>query len=342
LCIQFVTAERVAVVVSFPDDSVYAECVNVAKNTDGYKVLESTELDLTWAGPSSFGHQLCEVNGVGDNVQGNNCAYSGNYWGFFIADNEAWEYMPVGFDGGSSCWNNDVHSFNGHYCASDKDVIGFRYGEYGDKPVYVSFNSICNPLYIKEIKAYVDNTSQRTSRIKAYPGASVSIKVILENDFQFDDTLEVEELEAEIEVEELGISAIKEFKDIKSGEKDDEMFRFVIPESTEEGEFEILVTVTGQTSNGIDQEIEEELDIEIGKRAERDEIEEIIVKQENEDVPIVRSSQVNKTVTILKQPPKNIPVQKSFFSIYGILLMLACFEVFIFMGIVLVVIAMRK
>jgi hypothetical protein len=133
----------VGVLVNFPDGTIKTACVEAADNENGYSLMQKTGFSLLWAGPSTFGHALCRIDGVGDDVNGDYCSYSGKYWGFFIADQGAWAYMPVGWDAGDSCWNGDPNSYEGHYCAKDGDVMGYRYGEFGVMPVYRDFSEIC-------------------------------------------------------------------------------------------------------------------------------------------------------------------------------------------------------
>jgi len=138
-------AVKVGVLVEFPDKTRITECVDVPENTNGYELMQRTGLNLLWAGPSMFGHSLCKINGVGTDVSGDYCKYTGKYWGLMLADNGAWTYMPVGWDGGDNCWNQDPASFTGHYCAREGDVLGYRFGEWGDMPGFESFEEICRP-----------------------------------------------------------------------------------------------------------------------------------------------------------------------------------------------------
>ena len=48
--------------------------------------------------------------------------------------NGDWEYLPVGFEGPGGCWSRELTSSIGHYCAEEGDVIGFRYGGFGNFP----------------------------------------------------------------------------------------------------------------------------------------------------------------------------------------------------------------
>lgn len=147
LAATHVSAARVGVLVNFPDGTVKTACVEPADNENGYDVMQKTGFSLLWAGPSIYGHSLCRIDGVGDDVSGDYCFWSGKYWRFFIADQGAWSYMPVGWDAGESCWSGDPNSYDGHYCAKDGDLLGYLYGEFDLNvfPAYKSFSDICPP-----------------------------------------------------------------------------------------------------------------------------------------------------------------------------------------------------
>jgi len=138
-----VSAARVGIVVEYPNKTIVTECVLVRDGSDGYEVLEASHFPLTWSDSGQWGHALCAIGDIG--CPSDNCFCSTQYWGFYLARGGAkrWSYMPVGFDGGEVCWNGDLSSYVGHYCAQDGDVIGFGYGGFGNnKPEFVSFSEI--------------------------------------------------------------------------------------------------------------------------------------------------------------------------------------------------------
>ncbi len=128
-------AVKIGLVVEFPDGETFTQCLNVQEETNGYDVLENTNLDLSWSYDSTWGHALCGINGIGCPAE--NCFCSSDYWGFYIREygDSSWKYSPVGFDGGGIC--------EMHYCASHGDLLGFAYGPYGTKPTLYSFEEIC-------------------------------------------------------------------------------------------------------------------------------------------------------------------------------------------------------
>lgn len=275
LIIPFTFADNVAVVVDFPDGSKHYECIESSEGNNGYELLNKLSLSTVWSNPGGFGHQLCQINGIGDSVSGTGCSFSGKYWRFLNGINSAWEYLPVGFDGGSACWNGDLSSFDGHYCVKDGDVIGLSYGEFTDsRPAFKDFESICQPLKVKEIKVYVDGNRESDADkdggdIEAEPGDELEFKIELENIFDFDNDLEIENIEAEITIKDIDdnsdIEESVDFKDIEEGDEEKEEISIEIPLRLDDDNYDIELKITGETSEGVDQEIIINYDLEIDK-----------------------------------------------------------------------------
>ncbi len=136
------SAVRVGVVVEFPDGTVKTECVEVAPETDGYKVMQETSLVMAWSDGGMWGHGLCGIESVG--CPANDCYCNSNeYWSFHFSDGGGWDYMPVGWDAGDSCWDGDLTSFDGHYCAREGDLLGYAFGPWGSIPGDVEFSEVC-------------------------------------------------------------------------------------------------------------------------------------------------------------------------------------------------------
>ncbi|MDD5111165.1 MAG: hypothetical protein PHG85_01310 [Candidatus Altiarchaeota archaeon] len=133
-------AARVGVVISFPDGTTSTACAEVSENANAYDVIRQSDLPIEWSYDALWGHGLCGINGIG--CASDNCYCSSDYWGFYIYS-IGWKYSPVGFDGGDTCWNGELDSYEGHYCARDGDLLGLAYGPYGTKPKRISFGDIC-------------------------------------------------------------------------------------------------------------------------------------------------------------------------------------------------------
>jgi len=134
-------AIKVGVILTFPDGTTQTECIDATTNQNAYEILEKTGINMEWSYHPIWGHGLCGINGFG--CPADNCWCTSDYWGFYIADKGSWKYSPVGFDAGDECWNRDWNSFDGHYCASEGDMLGLAYGPYGTKPEKASFEDVC-------------------------------------------------------------------------------------------------------------------------------------------------------------------------------------------------------
>jgi hypothetical protein len=134
-------AVRVGVVVTFPDGNTYTQCISIAENASAYEIMRETAIPTGWSSDPMWGHGLCSINNTG--CPEDNCYCTSDYWGFYISTSGTWQYSPVGFDAGESCWNGDWNSWDGHYCAKEGQLIGFAYGPYGTKPKTSSFSSAC-------------------------------------------------------------------------------------------------------------------------------------------------------------------------------------------------------
>ena len=136
---------RVGVVVRYSSGSEFTQCVSVDEGADGYEVLQETSLDIEWDYYDAlFGHSLCKIEDTG--CPSSNCWCGGDsYWGLMMQSygEHDWTYLPVGFDGGSSCWNGELSSWDGHCCAESGDLIAVAYGPYGTQPSSYDFDDIC-------------------------------------------------------------------------------------------------------------------------------------------------------------------------------------------------------
>jgi hypothetical protein len=164
-CMNAAAAINVGFVIQYPDGSVDRGCLNPPEDENGYMVLESTGINLTWHDSgAALGHGLCAIDGVGCPQE--NCWCTDKYWGFYIrrAGETDWTYSAVGFDGGNSC--------NEHYCAKEGDAVGFAYGTFGTKPLSFSFSDVCRGKVATAPQA----TGMATS---VYGYAGVSLLIIL-------------------------------------------------------------------------------------------------------------------------------------------------------------------
>ncbi|MBN2015085.1 MAG: hypothetical protein JW778_07890 [Candidatus Altiarchaeota archaeon] len=125
-------AARVGVVVEFPNGGVFMKCVDVDGGENAYRVMQETELPITWTEHEN-GHSLCAILDTGCLDTG--CVCKTKYWNFYVNHGRGWTHSSVGLDGGPSCEE--------HYCARDRDMIGFTYDAYDKKPPGIGYREVC-------------------------------------------------------------------------------------------------------------------------------------------------------------------------------------------------------
>lgn len=272
LLAPLIIADRVGVIVTFPDGSVNGECLNADNGINGYDLIQKLSLQTLFAGPSSFGHMLCKVNGIGNEINGNFCSFSSNkFWRFAIGGDNSWKSMPVGFDGGNSCWNRDINSYDGHYCVKDRNVIGLDFVEFSENfPAFYSFDQICNPLKLNKIKVYVDGKKQNDADetggdIIASPDSKISFVVEIENKYLFDD-IKIEDIELEINLDsdDKDIEKKIKFRNLNINEENKKEIDITLPSVLQKEEYEIELKLIGRHSD-IKQEINIDYSLEIEK-----------------------------------------------------------------------------
>jgi len=272
--LPFAFAANVGVVVSFPDGSDYGECVQIAEGKDGYELLEKSGLSIRWSDKGSFGRLICSINNVGVATQGSTCDWDGDkYWGFFMLDGGSWVYLPVGHDGGEECWNGGLSSYDGHYCAADNDVLGYRYGTYGDEPQAFTYEDVCHPLMARKVTVEVDGdkdtADEHGGTIDAYPGATLEFDIELENLESFDNGWEIDSIEAELIIEGIDdgddIEEDVSFDSLGSGRKDSKKLTLTLPLLLEAEAYDATLTITGELESGQKQEIVIDYEVDIKK-----------------------------------------------------------------------------
>ncbi|MFZ2456489.1 MAG: hypothetical protein WAX07_08430 [Candidatus Altiarchaeia archaeon] len=135
-----VYAVRMGLVAIFPDGTIYQKCLDAENEASGYDILDQSGLSISWGQSIRWGHQLCAVNRLGCPKDSCPCNQKSKYWNFYLKriGYSDWEYpdsIESMFDAGSSCQE--------HYCARDGDIIGLKYGTYGDRPYSYKFPDIC-------------------------------------------------------------------------------------------------------------------------------------------------------------------------------------------------------
>jgi len=266
VCLTGITnAVNVGIVVEFPDNSVKTDCVSVSASASGYDILQQSTFDVTWSDAGVFGRSLCKINGFGDEVSGTVCEWDPDYfWAFYILDGDGWGLAPVG-----------TSSYN----AVDKDVIGFIRAGFAswppiEKPPVKTYEQVCEKLNVKNIKVYVDGkkesgTDENGGKINVIPGSELELKISVENLYDKDDKIDIENIVIEGILE--SISDGKDLKDEASdfnlapGRDKEVSLKFNIPLEVEEDNYDLTITVEGENENGFSYSKEIEFEVEVDK-----------------------------------------------------------------------------
>jgi len=212
LLVSFAQAVKVGVVIDFPNQASFTKCLDLSEGSNGYDLLEATGLDIDWSPPSQWGHGLCGIESVGCTTD--NCFCGGSeYWGIYLREKgeNSWEYLPVGFDAGSECWNRNQNSFEGHYCIAEGDVFGLRWGTYDQLPEKKSFNELCNPKRrkreVKELQVSLDPRNPRVDQqVLIHTGEKkAEIRILTESGKKVFDTVTDEDGTANLVMTKAGI-----------------------------------------------------------------------------------------------------------------------------------------
>ncbi len=150
-----VFAERAGVVIQYSNSSFIMKCVEFQSGNSALDVLKSSGVQVVAKDyGSTLGAALCKIEDTG--CGSDNCFCQSSYWGFYYVENGSWSYSPVGVS---------------KYYARDGDVLGFRWGAYGEEPTLKSFSEMCNEKSGKaEIIAPDTTTVGRTVIVKMVSG----------------------------------------------------------------------------------------------------------------------------------------------------------------------------
>lgn len=121
-----VYAGRAGLVVQFSNSSVFKKCVDFQGGDSAFEFIKNSGLVVATYKYETLGIALCGIGSVG--CDAGNCFCKPDYWGFYYLDGNNWNYSDAGI---------------GDYSMKDGDVIGFRWGSYGNTPEMHSFNELC-------------------------------------------------------------------------------------------------------------------------------------------------------------------------------------------------------
>lgn len=122
-----VIADRAGLVVQSSSSNVVKKCVEFQKGDNAFDFLRKSGLQIvTKDYGAGLGVAICGIENIG--CSADNCFCDSNYWNFDYAENGNWVYSSVG-----------ISSYN----TRDGDVLGFRWGVWGDEPEFHSFSELC-------------------------------------------------------------------------------------------------------------------------------------------------------------------------------------------------------
>jgi len=309
--INLVNAANVCVIVDYGDE-IKTNCLDVKGGVEGEKLLDSTIFDISWSAAGIYGKALCKIDDMGDEVLGDGCKWGTKYWGFYILKNGAWSYMPVGFSGSVGCWNGDLTSYDGHYCAIDGDVLGFKYGGYGILPnqsnTMLELNEIAIEVNGKDMNVEEGETIKRVK-----PESKIKISAELKNIYESRLNVQLEATLEEIQNGE-DIKERSKKEEITSGDSQELSLDFKIPSEVKAGKYDLNLLIKGEDKNGASyvRELNYEIEIE-NNQAKITNLENVSnTTTENSDLVInLELEEVSEETVILD--PKNL-----FFIVLGI------------------------
>jgi hypothetical protein len=265
---SMVNAANVGIVVEFPDNSVKTDCVSVSDSASGYDLLQQSAFDIAWSDPGLYGRALCKIDDVGDEVSAfaGNCVWDPDlFWAFYILDESSWAIAPL-----------SAASYN----AVDKDVIGFVRSGFDflfnptEEPPVKTYSQVCENLEVKDIKVYVDGKKESGAdedggKIDVIPGSKLELKIEIENSYNNDDDVNIEDINVVGTLE--GIDDgddleddVDEF-DVNAGKDKKVSLKFSIPLEVEEDSYDLTVTIEGENKRGFSYSEEIEFEVEVEK-----------------------------------------------------------------------------
>ncbi len=294
MALQMVSAVKVGILVQHEDGDMEGYCVEVDQNADGFVTLSEVD-DLEFAEVENQ-HILCSI----DEFVHFNCEEGSEHSiRIFMQNSGEWHSKGIpALDAGATCYdfsfnpadNLDFYSFetntftNMKYCAQEGDVIGIigepRIGGRPGPPEFdltPSFEELCAPLRIKDVTASVDGDKKsaidepgETIR-NVFPGSELELNIELENIGSEELDRKIEDVIVTATLEDIG-NDLKEKSDdftLRADDNKDVTLLFSIPETTDDGDYDLVIELEGEDEENIEFELEWELTVEIDKERHR-------------------------------------------------------------------------
>jgi len=121
-----VFAGRAGLVVQFGNSSVFKKCVDFNDGESAFEFIENSGLAVVTHSYETIGIALCRIGSTG--CDSSNCFCKSDYWGFYYLEGNNWKYSDAGI---------------ADYKVKEGDVVGFRWGSFGNLPEMHNFNELC-------------------------------------------------------------------------------------------------------------------------------------------------------------------------------------------------------
>ncbi|MHA2023396.1 MAG: hypothetical protein ACTSWQ_07020 [Candidatus Thorarchaeota archaeon] len=251
LTLATVSAIKVGVVVDYPDDATYTECVEVPDGSSAAYVLDQSQLSIQYSA-YAFGSFIEEIDNVGSDGDG-------EYWFFWNDDDKSgsYDYATVGVDDYDI--NNEITVIAFHYGTADPAT-----NESEGNAEYIDYDTICaestNKLVITEVDVEIDGEDDRglledeTIDVKVVPGSEFEITIYFES--LFADGPDIEDIEIVVTIEDIndGSDLEKDINelDLRPDSDDEVTFTFDIPNELDDDDYRIEITIEGEDEDGVD------------------------------------------------------------------------------------------
>jgi hypothetical protein len=124
----YASAARVGIYIDDGEGGITGKCRDFGEGATAYDVIKNDGdfviKDYGW------GYAICSVKGNGCPEENCFCDPSGNFWNF-LYNRGSWRMSSVGV---------------GDHNIEDREIIGFKWGQWGATPDDIAFEDVCPPV----------------------------------------------------------------------------------------------------------------------------------------------------------------------------------------------------
>lgn len=261
--VQIVNAANVGVIARFKDSTEQSWCLSIADGSTAKEALDATDLNLEWSGIGSMAY-LVDVNGV-----------SPDY-----ANNEGWSFWHQNSNG--NAFEESSVGFGGYIVSPSGTSIGLAYSAYDPddnyryltSPSSLPYDDCISKLNVKGIKAYVNGkkesgADENGGKIDTTPGSELELKITVGNLYDGPNDQDIEEITIEGILESIDDGSDLEDESneftLKPQKDKDISLKFNIPLEVDEGNYDLIISINGESENGFAYSKEITFDVEVDK-----------------------------------------------------------------------------